>query len=149
MTAAFTPGQASDIQYQIVDVNGSWARSLVLYWYDDVTPVCGNNIAEGDEACDGFDLNDGTCQSEGFDFGTVSCLPDCLGFDTSQCSLYECGNGVCEPGGGEDCVSCPGDCRGVQSGSPGSRYCCGDGDGENPLSCADPICSQDGWSCMP
>lgn len=58
-----------------------------------------------------------------------------------------CGNGSCETGGGEDCVSCPADCRGQTSGSPKTRFCCGDGDGPNPLTCESLTCSSSGWSC--
>jgi len=148
-TDLLTPGQAHDVEYEVVDVNGSWSRSLVLYWYDDITPVCGNNIAEDGEACDGFDLNGGTCQNQGFDTGTVSCQPDCLAFDVSQCRTYVCGNSICELGAGEDCVSCPDDCNGVQSGSPAGRFCCGDGDGEGPVDCSDPRCTGEGNTCLP
>ena len=58
-----------------------------------------------------------------------------------------CGNGVCEPALGEDCLSCPADCNGKQGGKPANRFCCGDGDGQNPLGCGDPLCSQGGFSC--
>ena len=149
MTSLFTPGQSHDIEYEILGVNGSWSRSLALYWYDDITPVCGNNIAETGEACDGFDLNDGSCQTQGFDFGTVSCQPDCLSFDVSQCGSFVCGNSVCELADGEDCLSCPEDCNGVQSGNPGNRYCCGDGGGDTPVDCSDPRCTGGGNTCLP
>jgi hypothetical protein len=45
-----------------------------------------------------------------------------------------CGNGVCEAGNGEDCVTCPADCAGVQNGKPSARYCCGFG-GSRPVGC--------------
>jgi hypothetical protein len=57
-----------------------------------------------------------------------------------------CGNGTCEAADGEDCVSCPDDCNGKQSGNPFSRFCCGSGGGENPVSCSDSRCT-DGASC--
>ncbi|MBI4057649.1 MAG: right-handed parallel beta-helix repeat-containing protein, partial [Elusimicrobia bacterium] len=47
--------------------------------------VCGNNVGESGEACDGTDLGGQTCQSRGFDFGTITCNSDCLGFNTTQC----------------------------------------------------------------
>lgn len=34
LTGTLTPGATHDIQYEIVNVNGSWSRSLVVYWYD-------------------------------------------------------------------------------------------------------------------
>ena len=43
---------------------------------------------------------------------------------------------LCEPAAGEDCVSCPDDCNGVQKGNPGNQFCCGDGDGTNPVDCS-------------
>jgi len=58
-----------------------------------------------------------------------------------------CGNGVCEAGNGEDCVSCAADCNGKQGGKPSGRFCCGDGDGVNPLPCSDATCSSGGWQC--
>ena len=109
--------------------------------------------------------------------GTLVCLPDCSGFDTSGCfdcpacndngiceagedclscpndcvsgttSGAACGNGVCEAGDGEDCLSCPADCNGVQNGKPANRFCCGDGDGQNPVPCSDPRCSAGGVTC--
>jgi spore coat protein A len=41
-----------------------------------------------------------------------------------------CGNGLCEIGDGEDCITCPEDCNGKQKG--GNRFCCGAG-GEGPI----------------
>lgn len=58
-----------------------------------------------------------------------------------------CGNGVCEAADGEDCLTCPSDCDGVQNGSPGGRYCCGAAGGENPVWCSDPRCQDAGEVC--
>jgi hypothetical protein len=101
--------------------------------------------------CDGYDKSlcldcppcddDGTCEA-GED--CVGCPGDCPSGTTSGAV---CGNGVCEAGNGEDCLSCPSDCRGVQGGKPSSRYCCGDGAGTNPVTCADARCTSNGWSC--
>ncbi len=84
--------------------------------------------------CDG----DGACES---DEDCDNCPTDCFS------GMAICGNGVCEAGDGEDCVSCEADCNGVQNGPPGNRFCCGDGDGEGPLSCRDSRCSTAGWLC--
>jgi hypothetical protein len=46
--------------------------------------VCGNNIKETGEQCDGSDLGGATCQSLGYSGGTLSCRPDCT-FNTSGC----------------------------------------------------------------
>jgi hypothetical protein len=87
-------------------------------------------------ACD----NDGTCE-DGEDCN--NCSNDCI----SGGGGGYCGNGVCEPELGEDCLSCPGDCRGKQVGADKRQFCCGDGDGTNPVGCDDPLCSEDGFAC--
>jgi len=104
------------------------------YFFDAVTvtglpPLC------DDPSCN----NDGTCDA-GEDCFNCSC--DCVAGDGAAC-----GNGLCEAGNGEDCVSCPSDCNGKQSGKPSGRFCCGDGDGSNPVSCSDSRCTQGGFDC--
>jgi len=73
-----------------------------------------------------------------------------LGFGAGTPPGSMCGDGVCDttPGSGEDCLTCPADCNGVQGGNPGNRFCCGDGGGQNPVDCTDPRCSQTGWACI-
>lgn len=121
---------------------------------------CGNGVLDAGEACDGEFFAAGV-SCEGCS-GTPSCNPDCsvnlspcynnscdAGEDCTTCpqdciggtfSGAVCGNGVCEAGNGEDCVSCPADCAGVQGGKPSGRFCCGDGDGNNPVGCDDSRC---------
>lgn len=59
-------------------------------------PVCGNNIKESGEVCDGIDLFQESCSSLGFDYGNLACLADCSGFDSSNCANYppQCSDGV-------------------------------------------------------
>jgi plastocyanin len=52
---------------------------------DEGCPVCGNNIKEGTEICDGTALNGGTCQSQGYTSGNISCNSQCTGYDTTYC----------------------------------------------------------------
>ena len=61
-------------------------------------PVCGNDIKEGTELCDGEDLGGETCATLGFDGGNLQCTDSCE-FDTAGC--YECGDN--EINGSEDC----------------------------------------------
>lgn len=50
-------------------------------------PVCGNNIKETGEACDGTDLNGQTCASQvAGSIGTLTCNLDCT-FNTSGCTV--------------------------------------------------------------
>jgi len=46
--------------------------------------VCGNDIIESGEACEGINLDDKTCLTEGFTSGTLACSNDCS-FDYSTC----------------------------------------------------------------
>jgi len=110
--------------------DGGNSNSLNVVENFDLPPQCaasgcGNGICESGEDCD-------------------SCPSDCVD-GTSSGAV--CGNGICEAGNGEDCLSCAADCNGVTSGKPSGRYCCGDGDGQNPLGCSDSVCSTGGWLC--
>jgi len=74
-----------------------------------ITTICGNNIKEGSEKCDGTDLNGKNCVSQSFTGGTLSCSSSCQ-FDTSQCTGAGpvCGDDSCN--GDETCSSCLADC---------------------------------------
>ncbi len=48
--------------------------------------VCGNNLREGTEVCDGTDLNGESCSSQGYCGGTLACNGSCSGFDVSSCT---------------------------------------------------------------
>ena len=48
--------------------------------------VCGNNIIEGVEVCDGTALEGETCETQGYLSGSLACLSDCSGYDVSGCS---------------------------------------------------------------
>lgn len=50
-----------------------------------------NNVATGNEACDGSDLRGESCASLGFASGTLACDASCAFYDTSGCEPY----GVC------------------------------------------------------
>lgn len=64
--------------------------------------VCGDNIVDPGEDCDGNNLDGESCQSQGFDAGVLACTLNCI-FDTSGCM---------NDGGGGPCTfdaDCPGD----------------------------------------
>ncbi|PYT08125.1 MAG: hypothetical protein DMF49_06050, partial [Acidobacteria bacterium] len=147
MTTWLTPGATHGVTWEIPIIAGSWAKSMAVYWYKVPIPICGNGVREGSEVCDGNDLGGQTCQTQGYDAGTLACNATCNGFDTSGCRNYQCGNNYCEIAAGENCLTCPQDCNGVQSGSPSKRYCCGNGGGQNPIPCSDPRCTANGKGC--
>jgi hypothetical protein len=72
---------------------------------------CGNDAVDGDEVCDGPDLDGEDCVSQGFEGGTLACDKNCGAFDTSDCQM--CGDGsvdgaeVCDgiALGGQSCVT--------------------------------------------
>lgn len=86
-----------------------------------VVVECGNGVCESGEDC-------------------TNCAADCV------IPLVACGNALCEAGNGENCVSCPQDCAGQQSGKPSNRFCCGFG-GDAPDGCGDSRCTTGGFSC--
>jgi len=119
------------------------------------TAVCGNDLIEGTETCDGNNLNGQSCQLLGYDYGTLACLPDCSGFNATGCGNYECGNGVkegteqcdnpdfgganCESlgfiGGTLNCfIDCTFDTSNCTANQCGDAYCNGS-IGENCLTC--------------
>jgi hypothetical protein len=73
--------------------------------------------------------NNGTCE---FLEDFTSCPNDC-----PQLSGALCGNGLCEAGDGENCVTCAEDCAGKQKGGQNNQFCCGFDDGQvnNPIGC--------------
>jgi hypothetical protein len=50
------------------------------------SPVCGNNVLETGETCDGTALGGQTCQTQGYAGGTLGCASDCQTFNTSGCT---------------------------------------------------------------
>jgi spore coat protein A len=50
-----------------------------------------------------------------------------------------CGNGLCEAGDGENCITCPDDCAGKQKGSMSRQFCCGAPGGNNNIGCGDDV----------
>ncbi len=104
--------------------------------------ICGNNILEGNEECDGEVPEGATCETLGFEGGTLACTETCT-FDTGDCTTTEpeeyCGNGYCAGSDlGEDCNTCSEDCISRTTGRPSGRYCCGNSvceTGENTDNC--------------
>jgi len=75
--------------------------SMVACGDDDSNAVCGDNVLEGGEVCDGVDLGGRTCADEGFAGGVLGCSLTCDSYDTSACNNDVCGDGVIT--GNEDC----------------------------------------------
>jgi len=62
---------------------GMQVRRIAMY---SGAAVCGNNIRDGSELCDGADLGTGVCGNQGFTAGVLACKNDgsCT-YDTSRC----------------------------------------------------------------
>jgi hypothetical protein len=121
-------------------------------------------FCNGDEWCDtSLDCQPGSDPCNGGACDEVNDL--CMGCDyDSDCEIGEdcttcptdcisgegggfCGDGICQPSLGEDCLSCDADCNGKQGGKPSKRFCCGDGEGTNPVGCGDSRCTDGDWEC--
>jgi hypothetical protein len=66
---------------------------------DGPLSVCGNNIIEGNEACDLAQINGETCEGLGFQGGQLGCLLTCEDYNILGCFI--CGNEVVDLA--EDC----------------------------------------------
>ena len=63
--------------------------------------LCGNNVVDPGEECDGDDLQGMSCDDFGYYFGELACSDECT-FDTSSCFGF-CGDGVAHLDQGEEC----------------------------------------------
>ncbi len=83
--------------------------------------TCGDGFLNGDDVCDGPELDGADCRDEGYAAAqSVTCAVDCLSIDYSTCT-NTCGDGNDEPGeacdgGGINTASCDADCTLVESG---------------------------------
>lgn len=71
-------------EYDIANVDG------IITIASLAPQICGNNIIEGTEVCDGTDLSpyNSDCSTyPPYTGGTLSCLGDCSDYDTSSCTL--------------------------------------------------------------
>jgi len=79
-------GFSSDIDNAARPSGSGWDIGAYEFGGEVVEGVCGNDIIESREVCDGSDLGGEDCVSQGFDSGTLGCLADCSGFNTSLCT---------------------------------------------------------------
>ena len=109
--------------------------------------LCGNQVHDTGEQCDGADLDGQTCDSLGlgYDGGTLACGFDCT-FNTAQCELPTCGNAALDAGeqcdgillNGETCATVGGYIGGAIACLPSCSF---DLSGCIPVSCGDGIVS--------
>jgi len=109
--------------------------------------TCGNGVREGDEDCDGADLDGQTCKSAiGFSSGTLGCTSQCR-WDPNDCST--CGNAIIEAGEAcDEFVASEHTCKTEVGHESGKLFCspscaidttqcftCGDGAIDGPEKC--------------
>ncbi len=115
--------------------------------------LCGNNVINTGEQCDGINLNGQTCIGLGFGAGSLTCNLNCT-FNASGCSGYSaaCGNNILEEF--EECEmnnetdpSSP-----MYSGNPSCTAYCIDNElgmtGSGNISCNSNSCSVDYSACV-
>jgi len=66
-------------------------------------PVCGNNIVEGTESCDGTNLSSQTCITRGHTNGTLACFGNCTFNETTCCDATQTPETSCADGLDNDC----------------------------------------------
>jgi cysteine-rich repeat protein len=100
-------GEACDDGNRLAGDGCDPACAVELGWSCEGEPsvcqnLCGNGSLDHGEQCDGVDLGGNDCASipGGFTEGMLKCSPSCV-FDTTECVLPGCGDGVLDPG--EEC----------------------------------------------
>jgi len=113
--------------------------------------ACAHTLLDCDDgdACTADQCVNGSCAHPPIacDDGDACTQDSCVAasgcvFEPLEGCTQPCGDGVCEIGAGEDCVTCAADCNGITKGRRSDRFCCGvDAD------CSDPRCGG-GGSCV-
>jgi hypothetical protein len=117
----------------IYDLEGDDIVQGVINIGEGKDPVCGNNIVEAGETCDGDDLAGKTCASlfPNKPEGTLTCADGCSSFIVDDCESIpsdNCGNGVIDEG-----ETCDGDdlagktCASLFPNKPEGTLTCADG----------------------
>ncbi|MFH2008687.1 MAG: hypothetical protein ABI333_19020 [bacterium] len=71
-------------------------------------PECGNNLAEGTEECDGYDMGDSAdCAQQGFLGGHVLCDNDTCTYDLSGCFMEVTCDDIAPTGENDVCIGAP------------------------------------------
>lgn len=104
---------------------------------NDSEEICGNEIVEGSEECDGDNLNGNNCSNLGYTFGKLKCSEDCK-FDKSLC-------GSTTSGGSEETSVFDSPVCGNSVNESGEK--CDDGNSVSGDGCSSSCLIETGWAC--
>lgn len=133
------PGDVSTMQLAVVQCTSDWGTLLS----GGSVPICGNEVIEGNEQCDGANVGMASCSTLiAYTTGVLTCTPNCQ-YDVSNCAGAApslCGNGVVNAG--EECDA------GDLDGETCSSYTAGS-EPFGSLACTPGTCAFDTSGCLP
>ncbi|MBS3140276.1 hypothetical protein J4479_04705 [Candidatus Woesearchaeota archaeon] len=99
-SSQLNPAEAKfcDGRIDITDISSHISALINRQTPESQCSLCGNNVLETGEVCDGTNLAGQSCNTQGFTGGTLSCATNCLSFNTNLCTTNLCGNNVVETG---------------------------------------------------
>src|SRR3989344_4868139 len=141
-SSQLNPAEAKfcDGRIDITDISSHISALINRQTPESQCSLCGNNVLETGEVCDGTNLAGQSCNTQGFTGGTLSCATNCLSFNTNLCTTNLCGNNVVETGEVCDGTSLAGRSCNNQGFTGGTLSCSADCQSLNTNLCATALC---------
>ncbi len=85
---ATTPnsGENTELQVFLWSGNSAFFKPTLTINYTTPFNLCGNNVIDSGEVCDGTSLSSQRCTPYGYETGSLACCSSCGGLDKSNCS---------------------------------------------------------------